>query len=207
MTDDDPVTIRKYGRPQDAHLAKELLESQNIAARIGDDWVTTWMWYIGTALGGTKLVVARHDAARAADVLRTFEAPADVADGTEWFCPRCGAEVDAGFDVCWSCEAVRDEHASGAEGGQIPRLPASEAESSIDEVEQSPADADAIRAWRAAILGLFFAPLQFYVLYLVWKTMRHELSPPATWRFYGALVVSLAMLGSLWILWTVLFRF
>jgi hypothetical protein len=24
-----------------------------------------------------------------------------------WDCPACGAEVDAGFDVCWRCGAAR----------------------------------------------------------------------------------------------------
>jgi hypothetical protein len=199
MSDDDLVTIRKYIRPQDAHLAKRLLAGENIAASIGDEWVTTWLWYIGSALGGTKLVVARRDAVRAAEVLRTIETPA-AADEDTWPCPRCGEEVDAEFDVCWSCEAIRDEHDSAATGGQVPRLPQREPEPMVEEIELSPADADAYRAWRAAILGLFFWPLQFYVLYLALKTMRHDLSPPATWRFYGALVVSLAILSMMWMI-------
>ena len=24
-----------------------------------------------------------------------------------WVCPGCGAEVDAGFEICWQCGAVR----------------------------------------------------------------------------------------------------
>jgi len=25
-----------------------------------------------------------------------------------WNCPRCGAEVDAGYEVCWACGTSRD---------------------------------------------------------------------------------------------------
>ncbi len=73
MSDDELVTIRKYGSPQDAHLAKSVLTGDGIRACVADDSTTSWLWYLGTALGGAKLQVARRDAVRATDVLSTAE--------------------------------------------------------------------------------------------------------------------------------------
>jgi len=203
MTDDEPVTIRKFGTPQDAYLAKNLLEAENIPARVGDESVTSWLWHVGTALGGTKLLVANRDAARAAEVLRSIESHSGEADGEVWCCPHCGAEVDAGFDLCWSCEAARDESDSRASDRQGSQPSRGEPESETEEDARSPADADAFRAWRSAVIGLLFPPFQLYSLFLVLKTMRHELGPPATWRFYAAMSISLLTL-TIW--WTILFR-
>jgi hypothetical protein len=76
-------------------------------------------------------------------------------------------------------------------------------EQEAEEVALPPADSDAQRAWRAAIFGLMFPPLAFYVLYLVVKLMHQELSPPATRRYYAALAISLVTL-TIW--WTIVFR-
>jgi len=208
MSDDEPVTIRSYGSPQDAFLAKNVLADEGIPASVTDDNVTTWLWHIGTALGGTRLHVARRDALRAAEVLRATESHSGAIDGATWKCPHCGAEVDAGFDVCWSCEVAREEQGVATSAGmtlqQREKLAdADQEEGESDEYDvTSPADADAVRAWRAAMFGLFVPPLLLYSLYLTVKIMNRELSPPATRRFYAALGVSLICTAA----WTLLFR-
>jgi len=206
MSDDEPVTIRKYGSPQDAHLAKSVLTGDGIRACVADDVVTAWLWHVGTALGGAKLQVARRDAVRATEILRTIESHSTATDGATWMCPQCGADVDGGFDACWSCETARGEVGSTAAiPGHSPDSVrrADSDEEDAEEVAMPPAEADARRAWRAAIFGLLFPPLSLYSLYLLVKNMNRELSPPATRRFYAALAISLVTL-SIW--WTILFR-
>ena len=116
------------------------------------------------------------------------------------------ADVDANFDVCWSCELPRGE-LDEFECGALADRDTIGGRHDLDvpnaiEVE-SPADADAMRAWRAALFGLMFPPLLLYALYLTIKVMNRELSPRTTWRYYAALAISLVMI-SLW--WTVLVR-
>jgi hypothetical protein len=203
MSDDDLITIRKYDSPQEAHLSNNALESADIASFVADDASTAWLWYMGTALGGAKLQVARRDAERALEVLRENESPQTASDATDWVCAQCAAEVDAGFDVCWSCEAERGA-ALGEHSNDGPRR---DEDSEIESAE-SPADADAMRAWRAALLSILFVPLSLYSLYLTFKNRNERLSPGANWRYYAALAISLGTisLGTVAVYWTVLLQ-
>jgi hypothetical protein len=197
MADDDLVTIAKYGSPQDAQLTKSVLEGQGIRACVVDEATTGWLWYLGTALGGAKLQVARRDVEQAMVALRNARSDEGAWDAVGWSCPRCGAEVDAGFDVCWSCEAPREEPGADARI-QAPARPhenfadVDQQDGGADEYDAtSPAEADAMRAWRATMFGLFAPPLLLYAIYLIIKTMGQELSPGATRRYYGAVAICL----------------
>ncbi len=44
MADDELITIRTYGSPQDAYLAKSVLAGESIPACIVNDSITTWLW-------------------------------------------------------------------------------------------------------------------------------------------------------------------
>lgn len=196
MSTQDLVTIRKYGTPQEAHLARSVLDAAGIEACVTDESAATWMWYIGTALGGARVQVAERDAARARQVLEETAAQTAANDSGDWRCPHCGAEVEAGFDVCWSCETPRGESATPAAGeASLPhdavRVPSHLDDEVADASVELPGDADAARAWRAALFGIFFPPLFLYALYLVLKTMNQELSSRGTRHFCGALGVSL----------------
>lgn len=192
MGNDELVTIAKFGSSQDAQLRKGILEGQGIRAFVADDVTTMMLWYVGTALGGAKLQVARTDVARASQVLQVNELGIGTTSDRAQLCPHCGAEVDAGFEVCWSCE------------GSMPELAASDApafspESDVAAIEnddshsfareEKPADANATRAFRAAIFGMLFPPLLLYAAYLVVKLIPQELSPPAMRKFGVALLI------------------
>ena len=69
--------------------------------------------YIGTAVGGVKLLVDPAQAQRAEELLSE---DFTTDDSGPWTCCRCYSEVDSGFDVCWKCGSERD------------RLPAEQAE-------------------------------------------------------------------------------
>ena len=206
MADDDLVTIAKYGSPQDAQLTKSVLEGQGIRACVVDDATTGWLWYLGTALGGAKLQVSKRDVELAKDTLWDIQAEDRSSCARPWVCPLCGADVDAGFDVCWSCESPMGELSAGESSAKSnlsdDRACGSEDGQSIEDVP-SPADADATRAFRAAIFGMKFPPLLLYAAYLVVKMMGQELSPSATQRFYVALAICLVFV-TFW--WYVMFR-
>jgi len=209
MADKDFVTIVKYGLPQEAYLAKAVLEGRGIRACVVDGATPVWLSYIGLALGGVKRMVAKRDVEKANEALRSRQSQEGSSHSRRWICPHCGAEVDAGFDVCWSCEMAREE--DGVAGPAQPF--AHQSTSLVDSDQQvgesddyevmSAADADAARAWRAAMLGLLFPPFALYSLYLAMKIMTQELSLPATRRFYAALSVSLMWIA-VW--WWLLFR-
>lgn len=192
MSDNDLTTIRKYGSGQEAHLAKNLLASAGIPACVADETTATWLAYVGTALGGAKLQVAKRDAESARAALRESESHEPEAPGADWNCSRCGADVDADFEICWSCELPREESSCdklpdrNMNPAKFAAASARDQEAEEDFEVETAADADAQRAWRAALLGLVFPPLFLYALYLTLRTMNRELSPRATRRFYGS---------------------
>jgi hypothetical protein len=204
---DELVTIRKFGSPQNAYLARSVLAGANIPACVLDDGTGNWLWHLGSALGGTKLLVASYDAVRATELLRTLESSVRTSDGTVWTCPHCGSAVDGAFDVCWSCETARDE--LGLAASPQPLAPSAqragesaqhaEEGNSYDEV--SPVDADAERAWRATLFGMmFFPPLLLYALYLFAKNLDQNLSSRSALRFYAATTISVVAMSAWWTL-------
>ena len=160
MSDEELVTIRAYAAPHEAYLAQSVLTVENVPARIGSEATALWLSYVGTALGGVKLLVAARDRERADEILRSYEAK--TADA-----PAAAAADD------------RDEYES------IP-----------------PSDADATRAWRAAIIGLIITPFAFYALYLTAKNLPQEVSPPARRWLIAALAISLVNLTVWAIAWS-----
>jgi hypothetical protein len=72
-----------------------------------------------------------------------------TAPSSNWKCPDCGAEVDAGFEVCWACGTAHD-------GTADPDF----------EVATAPIiDTDRVDApspWLAALMVLFFPALIVY---------------------------------------------
>ena len=56
-----------------------------------------WVWLINN-----------DDLANAQDVLDGFRASrGSLPRVGPWVCRACGAEVDAGFEICWQCGAPR----------------------------------------------------------------------------------------------------
>lgn len=56
-----------------------------------------WVWLINN-----------RDLGAAQEVLDGFLASrGSLPKAGPWICPTCGAEVDAGFDICWQCASPR----------------------------------------------------------------------------------------------------
>lgn len=192
----DLVTVASYPNPQEASLAKDALLGEGIAAYITGAETVNTLWHVGSALGGVKLQVAQDDVQRAEEVLNQSVEKRESTPA--WICPDCGSEVDAGFEVCWSCGFTRE---TGSASLEVSRQ--RDARSVVDSTDpaEEPADVStakgdeiARRAWRAAVIGIGFTPLLLYSAWLIVRAYRHELSPAAERGTYGAIAIIAGMM-------------
>lgn len=201
----DLVTVSTYWSPQEAALARGLLEQHAITASIEGDVVASMAWQLGNATGGVKLQVAAEDASRALEILREQEDQPSSPEAWDQpdHCPRCGAEAEPGFDACWSCGAELTEEKGGRIDDRSAAPPPTEP-SAADEAtgDALPGDDLARRAWQSAVLGIFLCPPLLSV-YSLWLSARVEVQRPplsdplrrrVRWAIAIDLVVCLGML-------------
>lgn len=102
---DDLVTVATFRSPQEASIAKAALSNEGVDAFIQGAESSSMLSYYGSSVAGANLQVRQSEAARAVSLLADFETDARLTAETarSWKCPNCGAEVDAGFELCWSC--------------------------------------------------------------------------------------------------------
>ena len=161
--DESLEVLTSYASAVEAGFAQQILEEAGIQARVGGESTATNLSYVGTAIGGAKLLVRRRDLADAAQVLRDQNTS---TEGFQW--PDFPDDED---------ESEADESAS--QGQQRSSA-----------LEPSP---ELLRAYHAAIIGLFIFPLmvQIYSLYLI---VRYRLFLPDRggndWRFYVAMIAN-----------------
>lgn len=210
MTDEDLVTIASYGNPHEASIAKGALEAENVRSFLLGAEIANTLSYVGTALGGVKLQVAQGDAERASEILAAIGAPDILPLAGAWKCPNCGAEIDAGFDVCWSCGRVADQDITTIQPDQAAETTDEPiAERSVHECRQpdgrlaSSADATVARAWRAAVIGTVIFPFLIYSLFLIVSLSHDELSPSATRKFYRTFAIIVLMFVGFWSLFRI----
>jgi hypothetical protein len=110
---DDENVVEVYwakDAPQ-AHLVKTVLRRAGIDAQVVGEMLQQAIGEL--PMGPTtspRVWVAKSDEARARAVIAEWERErrtAPAAAGAPWTCPGCGAEVDAGFDLCWKCQGPR----------------------------------------------------------------------------------------------------
>jgi hypothetical protein len=170
------VTVAVFSTPEEAYICKNRLEAEGINAQLMDAETVGMAWFYGTALGGVKVQVRAEQMEEAQRVLELHE-------------PVSSEDVDV------------EETDVSDECAEEDRLTASNAEEAT-EIE-SPGDACADRAFRAAIFGMIALPpvLHLYSLYLLVRLDFSELAlgPRAARRVRIAWVIdvifiSLAML-------------
>ena len=88
MTRETMITIGRFQLPEDAHLFRAFLESQEIPASVLDENVAQLFWHYSDAIGGVRVVVDDSDAEEAAaahleymEGLRTGPYPLTVPRG------------------------------------------------------------------------------------------------------------------------------
>ncbi|MCI0462441.1 MAG: DUF2007 domain-containing protein [Gemmataceae bacterium] len=162
------TTVATFNTPHEAELAKNLLEQEGITAYLADAEAVGMNWMMGVGLGGVKVQVAEADAPRAGAILRVRRR-------------RRATQDDYGVkDRVRSSERLR------------PRVDPAEEDEEHDEPEPE-ANADATRAWRAAVIGLLVLPplLHFYSAFLLFKLLggRETLSPGAKRKAIAAAIL------------------
>jgi hypothetical protein len=166
------VTVARFGDALEASMAKNCLEDAGIGAYLADSETATMAWQLTGALGGVKLQVAGPDLDRARVVLdEQLAASPEEAEGL--------AE-----EALAATPEVAEEGESSLTGDLDPDEP---------ELKPTEREEDAERAFRGAIFGLLFLPLQFYVTYLLLLvvTSRETLSGRARRRALIAAAINI----------------
>jgi hypothetical protein len=147
------VTLATFNDTVEANLAKNYLEEAGFPAFLADEETVNMDWLLGNAVGRIKLQVGDRDAEAARTLLSQhghLEAPAAIGP-----------------------EEIRFE---SSQAGPSPESEDQEEDQDADEFEptQTTRDKNAERAFRGAIFGVLFFPLQFYVFYLLLKVFISE---------------------------------
>jgi hypothetical protein len=184
-TSDELVTVATYDDAVSARMALNHLCETGLTAVLSDESTVAMDWLLSNAIGGIKLQVHSKDLTVAHRLLEEHhrsEAAADGAPAIETLEAEMGEpDVDA--------EALGD-----IEG----EAPSAEDE---DDLEEEPPlttrERNGLRAFRGALLGILFPPIELYVLYLVYKVFVSDERLGARYRNMAraAAVIMLIVLG------------
>jgi hypothetical protein len=200
MAAEELVTIAKYSDPHEAGMVRAMLESHGIDGLLIGGEINNTLWPLGATIAGVELRVPESQSVRAVEILETHREGAASAAQGDWTCLHCGEDVEAGFDVCWSCQTPFDATPPDPADDSPARPPLDDSGQGLsDDDIPSPAsttDELASRALRAALVGILFFPAMFYCLFLLLELGSEELSESALKKFYwstGLLLVWLTM--------------
>jgi hypothetical protein len=107
------VNVGNFGTRQEAEIARGVLQENGIPAFVQGGEMATTMFFVGTALGGVVLQSPESLAEEARRILADEFRSTDSIPA--WKCPKCSADVDAGFEVCWRCGEQFGSHTRTAE--------------------------------------------------------------------------------------------
>ena len=109
--EDDPVLLTTFSSPLPAHSLRILLEACGVQAVVtGEETNATFGGPVMSDLGlaSVQIFVRRNDYEDARKIMLEVPAAAEILVSS-WNC-QCGAEVDEGFSVCWSCGIELEFH-------------------------------------------------------------------------------------------------
>jgi hypothetical protein len=188
MTTDRLIPVATFATPEEAEIGRRILEIDGIPSVLQDASTLGWFWHLGNATGWIKLLVAEELAQQAANRLRAEpDLPTASQSPEPWTC-NCGADVDAGFDICWLCGEARSE-VSGITFVRESR----QSHREIGMTTEDKSAGEAIdRAYRAAIFGCFTLPviLHFYSLIILIQNLNAPLDGRASRRFYASWLIN-----------------
>ncbi len=96
------VEIARYGSSIEASIGVNALELMGIKGVLTGEASKATFVGMGAVAGEIRLSVEASNADRAREILKDLQSDSLIAP---WKCQSCGAEVDAGFEICWSCGA------------------------------------------------------------------------------------------------------
>ena len=104
------VTVAEFRNALEAHSTRILLEANGIPAVVIGDAISEM------GLEPISVHVHRENVELAHRVIREVPPAAEILI-PEWIC-RCGEQVDAGFNMCWSCnQPIESTQACTSEDG------------------------------------------------------------------------------------------
>jgi hypothetical protein len=160
---DKIATLATFGSVGEAHLAKNLLESEGVKCFLADEASVDTLWYVGSALGGVKLMVPQDQVERAERILDHEDAPPETSAQATEQPPQAETET-----------RITSDKPDG-EFFPAPDEAAGEAERGDDaELEVSPGEVMATRAFRSSIFGIAFVPFTLYSLWILFNVFRWD---------------------------------
>ena len=102
------VRVATFNSEIEADHVRSVLRENGILSYVDGGTTNTMLSHVGSALGGVRLLTSSADAGTARDMIESLRFDTQ-SHRDPWYCGRCQQEVDAGFDVCWSCGGERDE--------------------------------------------------------------------------------------------------
>jgi hypothetical protein len=153
------MTVATFGDPVEANLAKNYLEASGVQAFLADEETVNMDWALGNAIGRIKLQVGDQHAEAARTLLSQHTGLAATA--------ALGPE-----EIRY--EPSQDEPTPRWEDLDEDGDQDQDQEADDFEPEPTTRDKNAERAFKGAIFGLLFFPLQFYAFYLLLKVFLSE---------------------------------
>jgi hypothetical protein len=181
---DSLVTVATFASPIEANLAKNYLEAAGIDVFLEGEEAAAMAWHLTNAFGDIKLQVANGDAQ---------EALALLAEATDSQMLATGPSQAAPPAPIASPQMVQT----------------SDPEIDEPEPELTGREADADRAFRGAVLGLLFFPLQLYVFWLLLKVYisDEQLHPARRRAAFAAALINLPVMAALCFLTRIMLSF
>jgi hypothetical protein len=174
------VTIATFDSPMQAHIARNSLVAAGIVAMISNESIAGNAWHLTGAVGGVQLHVRADDVEAALKILDEQESIELGLTDTP------NAEYTDDGDSEFDQEYFEDDNDEDAAIGS----------SDLSETE---ADRLARRAFRAALLGVLFPPLQLYSYWLLLLYMFEPsvASKSSRWQVAGAWFTNLTVIAFL----------
>jgi Putative prokaryotic signal transducing protein len=163
------VTVATFQDSVAAALAKNFLEHEGIACILIDDTTIATDWMLSAAIGGVKLQVAALNAERAEMLLAQIQEERNESE-----------------------DEASDEHLrTGVAAREIAE------DLQAEEDDRAPINQLADKAFRAAVFGLLFWPLQLYVLYLLACIYAEEgkVSRDRRWKVWVAVLLNMPLMS------------
>ena len=192
------VNIAAYATGPEAHLVRNELEAAGIPAQVIGETAVGAIWYVGSALGGVKVMVAEKDVPAARKVLAELELLSSPID-----------ENFDGYDAVDETGEPRDEDALDEDAARDRRAstnpyesPQTGASADAEDGREHDAEADELlanRIWRAAVFGPVFCPpaLNLYSVFLLFANfdLFGRIDSKHKWKLWGAVIFNAFVFG------------
>jgi hypothetical protein len=180
---DDLVTVATFDNAVAARLAFNHVREAGLPAVLLDENTVAMDWLLSNAIGGIKIQVNSKDVTRARRLIDDHQRQSSAADGEP---APLTDEMDEESLGALARASGPDDVQSEEDGPELEDAPPLSTREKL-----------AVYAIRGALLGILFPPIEFYVLYLVFKVFVSDERLGARYRNLAvvAALINLIVLG------------